>query len=131
MQSNLLIWLKKLIREARMEIWILTTPFKLCTPVRFILVTKRTMGGCSGYLCPHSIFRLYILPSKAVCNYGRDVSSTQSIRVKETWCMPFIHSLTFFNPLNTLIKLDSSSRPCWNRGWWKFIDAFPLFFLKL
>lgn len=39
----------------------LTTPFELCTPFKLIFVTKRTKGGVSGYLGPHSTLRLYIL----------------------------------------------------------------------
>lgn len=39
----------------------LTIPLELFIPFILILVTNLTVGGASGYLGPHSTFKLYIL----------------------------------------------------------------------
>lgn len=40
---------------------LLTIPLELFIPFMLIFVTNLTVGGASGYLGPHSTFRLYIL----------------------------------------------------------------------
>lgn len=39
----------------------LTVPLELFIPFMLIFVTNLTVGAASGYLDPHSTFRLYIL----------------------------------------------------------------------
>lgn len=51
----------KAIHNLDRSVMTLTVPLELFIPFMLIFVTNLTVGAVSGYLGPHSTFRLYIL----------------------------------------------------------------------
>lgn len=49
------------LKAIRIDDLLLTIPLELFIPFMLIFVTNLTVGAVSGYLGPHSTFRLYIL----------------------------------------------------------------------